>query len=49
MGLTPNPHLVPKVLEKSSAIPLLPLRYCMSYKMDENLTILLAVLGGRAV
>ena len=32
MGLTPPPHLVPKDLEKSRAIPLLTLRACVAYK-----------------
>jgi len=30
------PHLVPKVLEKSRAIPLLTLRACVAYKKGEN-------------
>ena len=33
MGLTPTP----KVLEKSSAIPLLTLKVCVAYKKGENL------------
>jgi len=33
----PHPHLVPKVIEKSKAIPLLTLRACVAYKMGENL------------
>jgi len=37
VGLTPHPHLVPRVLEKSRAIPLLTLRACVSYKKRENL------------
>ena len=32
----PHPHLVPKVLEKSRAIPLLTLRACVAYKKGEN-------------
>jgi hypothetical protein len=35
--LTPHPHLVPKVLEESRAIPLLPLWACVAYKKRENL------------
>ena len=37
MGMTPHPHLVPKVLEKSRAMPLLTLRACVAYKKAENL------------
>jgi len=37
VGLTTYPHLVPKVLEKSRAIPLLTLRACVAYKKGENL------------
>ena len=37
VGLTPHSHLVPKVLEKSRAIPLLTLRACVAYKKGENL------------
>ena len=37
MGLHPPPHVVPKVLEKSRAIPLLTLRACVFYKKGENL------------
>ena len=37
---TPHPHLLPKVLEKSRAIPLLTLRACLAYKKGENLPIL---------
>ena len=37
MGLTPHPRLVPKVLEKSTAIPLLTQRACVAYKRGENL------------
>jgi len=37
VGLTPHPHLVLKVLEKSRAIPLLTLRACMACKKGENL------------
>ena len=33
----PPPHLVPKVLEESRAIPLLPLWACVAYKKRENL------------
>ena len=36
VGLTPSPHLVPKVLEKSRAIPLPTLRACVAYKKGEN-------------
>ena len=36
-GAHPSPHLVPKVLEKSRATPILPLRACVAYKMGENL------------
>jgi len=36
VGLTPHPHLVPKVLEKSRAIPLLILRACVANKKSEN-------------
>ena len=32
-----NPHLVPKVLEKGRAIPLLTLRACVACKKGENL------------
>ena len=32
VGLTPSPHLVLKVLEKSRAIPLLTLRACVAYR-----------------
>jgi len=31
-GADPHPHLVPKVLEKIRAIPLLTLRVCVAYK-----------------
>ena len=37
VGLTPHPHLVPKVLEKSRAIPLLTVRACVAYEKGENL------------
>ena len=38
MGMTPpQTHLVPKVLEKSRAVPLLTLRACVTYKMGVNL------------
>ena len=40
VGLTPHPHLVPKVLEKNRAIPVLTLRVCVAYKRGENLPIL---------
>ena len=40
MGLTP-PNLVPKVLEKSKAMPLLTLKACVAYKNGENLPTLL--------
>ena len=36
VGLTPQPLLVPKVLEKSRAIPLLTKRACMTYKERVN-------------
>jgi len=36
-GWPPNPHLVPKVLEKRRPIPLLTLRACVAYKKDVNL------------
>ena len=32
MGLTPHPLLMPKVLEKSRAIPLLTITACVAYK-----------------
>jgi len=39
VGLTPpHPHLVPKVLEKNTAIPLLTLRACVAYKKGEKPT-----------
>jgi len=31
-GADPSPHLVPKVLEKRRAIPLLTIRACVAYK-----------------
>jgi len=37
VGLTPHPHPVPKILQKSTAIPLLTLRVCVAYKKGENL------------
>jgi len=37
VGLTPHPYLVPKVLEKSTAIVLLTLRVCVAYKKGGNL------------
>ena len=37
VGLTPHLHLVPKVVEKSRAIPVLTLRAYMAYKKGENL------------
>ena len=37
VGLTPHPHLVPKVIEKSTAIPLLTLRAFVAYEKGENL------------
>ena len=37
MGLTPHRHLVPKILEKSRAKPLLTPRACVAYKKGENL------------
>jgi len=36
-GADPHPHLVPKVLEKSRAIPLLTVRVCVAYNKGENL------------
>jgi len=39
VGLTPHPHLVPKVLEKGKAIPLLTLRAWVAYKKGEILPI----------
>jgi len=36
-GLTPHHQPVPKVLEKSRAIPLLTLRSSVAYKKGENL------------
>ena len=44
VGLTPHPHLVPKVLEKSRALPLLTLRTCVAYKKGESLHISLPAL-----
>ena len=41
MGLTPQSHLVQKVLEKSRAIPVLALMACVAYKKGENLPILI--------
>ena len=41
MRLTPYSHLVPKVLEKIRAIPVITLRDCVAYKKGENLPILL--------
>jgi len=40
VGLTPQPVLVPKVLQKSIAIPLLALRASVAYKQGENLPFL---------
>ena len=40
-GWPRHPHLVPKVLEKNRAIPLLTLRACMAYKKGWKLTYLL--------
>ena len=37
MGLTPNPHIGPKVLEKSRAMLLLNLRAFVTSKKGENL------------
>jgi hypothetical protein len=37
MELTSTPHLVPKVLEKGRAIPLLTLRACVANKKGEKL------------
>jgi len=39
VGLTPHPYLLPKVLKKSRAIPLLTLRAFVAYKKGENLPI----------
>ena len=36
-GADPHPHLVPKVLEKSRAIPLLTLRVCVAHENGKNL------------
>ena len=36
-GWPPHPHLVPKVLEKSTALPLLTLRVYVDYEKGENL------------
>jgi len=36
VGLTLQPLLVPKVLEKSRVIPLLTLRACVAYKKNET-------------
>jgi hypothetical protein len=36
VGLTLNPHLVPKVIEKGRSIPLLTLRACLAYKKMEK-------------
>jgi len=36
LGWTAQPHLVPKVLEKSRAIPLLTLVTFVAYKKGEN-------------
>ena len=50
VGLTPHPYLVPKVIEKSRAIPLLTLRACVAYKKGGNLpTRREGILGGRGV
>ena len=37
MGLTSHSHLVPQILGKSRAIPLLTLRACVAYKKGEHL------------
>jgi len=37
LRLTSPIHLVPKVLEKGTTIPLLTLRACEAYKKGENL------------
>jgi len=47
VGLTPHPDLVPKVLEKSRAIPLLILR--TAYKKGEKLKEPKNILRDRAV
>jgi len=39
VGLSPHPHLVPKVLEKSRTIPLLTLKACVAYKKRENVPV----------
>jgi len=41
VGLTPHPHLVPKVLEKSRAITLFDLRAYVDYKQGRKPTIFL--------
>ena len=43
MGLNPHRHLVPRVLEKSRAIPLLTLRAFVAYKNGENLLTILLI------
>ena len=44
MGLTYHPRLVPKVLEKIRAVPVLTLRACVAYKKGENLPIVTSLL-----
>jgi len=46
VGLTPPHHLVPKVLEKVRAIPVLTLRASVAYKKGEILPILTDMLCG---
>ena len=45
MELTPHPLLVPKVLEKNTAIPLLTLRAFVAYKKVTTYLISLAFLN----
>jgi hypothetical protein len=45
VGLTPHPHLVPKVLEKSRAIPLLTPRVYVAYKKGRKPTKLFISVG----
>ena len=40
VGLTPPPHLMPKILEKVRAVTLLTLRAYVTHKKGENLPIL---------
>ena len=48
-GWPPTPHLVPKVLEKGRAIPLLTLKACVAYKKGENLPTTGDILSAYAV